>query len=191
MEVSDGTKDKLTNIGGFIATFVSLWYPAAALSGNVFSLISSNVNARRLKRIESLLHRLEERLDAEAARQVKPDLFEEIIGRAAQDEDAEKVNHYAALIEISPTLQPYEIRALATLIQSLTVLEILALQAIHRGEKSRVELPPLLADSFWPRIEGFGLSAGTVKYKGNLTSLGIMLMKIAERAATEPIERGG
>ena len=183
MDENERTELALTT-GGFISTLLAIWYPAAALAGNVTAAMSANAQARRFKRLQAAVRRLESRLGADDAKKVKPDLFEEILARATQDEDAEKVNFYAGLIELTAEkdTSASEVRLLANILQNLTVAEMKELRAISKGERANPELKELLKESFWPRMEALALSRGTAKYNGNLTGLGRCIVDIVERA---------
>jgi hypothetical protein len=143
---------------GFTAKVVGNFVPGVGLVDDLISVILSREGDRQRQRVLTLITRLEERLNSEQARVVPPDLFEEVVAKAAIDEDNAKTHFYAGLIELLAREHPAsdEVRVLASVLGGLTAAELRRLLSIANDTRED-SLPEWLADSFSVRLVGVGL----------------------------------
>jgi hypothetical protein len=151
-------KQMILKTAGFTAKVIGQLVPGVGVVDDLISLMLTRQGDRQAHRVLTLLTRLEERLEAEQAREVPPDLFEEVVAKAAVDEDNAKTNFYAGLIELVAREHPGsdEVRVLASVLGALTAAELrrlLSLGTDTRGDN----LPGWLSKSFSSRLEGQGV----------------------------------
>lgn len=164
--------------GAIVAKLLGVVNPAAATVGIIADCIRERRSERFAKRLESLLHTLENRvqnLEIKSQNEPNQDLLDEIVAKAVSDEDEDKTKYYAALIEYyaSHSLEAYEVRLLGSALKALTVYEILSFVSFASGQNYLREIPDDLKNVFWIRVEFLGLfKGGTVKYVTQVSQLG-------------------
>jgi len=146
-----------------VAKLLGIVNPVAASA----SLIAEHVHQRRTQKFINRLERLVESLDSRIGRledqallETNIDLLDEIIAQAISDEDEDKLDYYAALIEYyaSHPISPEELRLLSSAFKSLLLSEIkeFANFAIRIGLLKYVTLNHM--PIFWNRVHFLGLN---------------------------------
>ncbi len=187
---SQSPLDKIGDIvlskGGLLAKFLGVVDPTAATVGIVADCISQRRSERFAGRLMKLITSLEKRvrnLEDEARCEPDLDLLDEIVAKAVSDEDEDKTDYYASLIEYYMThkLEPYEVRLLGNALKDLTVYELESFVGFSHDLNKYRDIPKPLQDIFWNRVEYLGLfKGGTVKHKNNVTVLGKKLIEICQ-----------
>jgi len=151
--------------GAMVAKLFGVVNPAAATAGIIIDCLRERRSKKFAKRLESLLHTLEQRvkhLEIQTQNEPNLDLLDEIIAKAVSDEDEDKTKYYAALIEYyaSHSLEAYEVRFLGNALKALTICEISSFVNFISGRNFLRNLPDSLKNVFWTRIEFLGLFKG-------------------------------
>jgi hypothetical protein len=165
--------------------------PSVNLLGILIEAVSERKTKRQFQRLEKLISsvipRLE-RLEENLSKQTEPDLLDEILAKAVNDEDEAKTDYYAALIEycVSGTQDAYQVRLLADAIKGLTPHEIRAFVHFNKHGAVRHDIPDDLRDIFWDRMSTFGLHPRGKKERAeSSTVLGDRFLDVC-RLADEP-----
>ena len=173
---------------GTVAKLFGVVNPVAATMGIVTDCIKERRSKKFSKRLENLILSLEKRIERlEDQPQVEPnlDLLDEIVAKAISEEDEDKTEYYAALIQyysVHP-LEPYEVRILGNALKSLTTFEIESFVYFVKAQSWRKSIPDSLKDVFWIRVEYLGLfKGGNVKHPTQATQLGKKLVEIYDLA---------
>jgi len=184
--------DKITDIalskGTIVAKLLGIVNPAAATVGIIADCIRERRSEKFAKRLESLLHTLENRimhLEIQSQDEPNRDLLDEIVAKAISDEDEDKTKYYAALIEYyaSHSLESYEVRLLGNSLKALTVYEIMSFVNFASGQNYLRNIPDDLKNVFWIRVEFLGLfKGGTVKHISQVSGLGKKFVEICHLA---------
>ncbi len=159
---SDEIMDLALKGSGIVAKVFGLAEPVAGALGVLIETISDRRAKRQFERlkklIESLVPRLE-RLEGSLQEPSEPDLLEEILAKAVNDEDEDKTQYYAALIEYCVSRNPnaYQVRLLGEAIKGLTAHEIKAFVHFRRHACLPYSIPNDLRDIFWDRVCTLGL----------------------------------
>jgi hypothetical protein len=164
--------------------------PASAIA-----IIVDNIKGHRTKKhiekleklIQCLGHRLTQ-LECKLLESPDIDLFNEIVAKAVSDEDEDKTELYAALVqywmEHKSQLASYEVRLLGNAIKELTVDEIAAFHDFFISGQvyPTKKMPKQLQEVFWNRVLFLGLLGGIghidMKSPSFVTQFGKMLVKI-------------
>jgi hypothetical protein len=163
---------------------------AESAAGTYFADVEDRRKARRIERLEAFAARIERRMKAEDAAKVPPDLFEEILSSAIEDEDKTKIPYYAALVELvaKPPIDSYVVRLLAGALKQLTRFELDVFNDFAHQRQARKQLPTILAKAMKLRLEGLGLVAlpdVTMAGSNYATELGCKLLELCNIAHDE------
>jgi len=145
-----------------VAKVFGLTVPVAGGVAILIEAVSDRRAKRQFRRLEELVRsvipRLE-RLEGNLVKPTDPDLLDEILAKAVNDEAEDKMEYYAALIEYcaSRTQNAYQLRLLGDAIKNLTAHEIKAFVHFNRHACLRHDIPEDLRDIFWDRVCTFGL----------------------------------
>ena len=184
------TTNKTTDIAltgvEIVAKLFGVIDPCAATLGVIVDSIKERRSKKFSKRLESLVQSLEKRvckLEKDSRNEPDLDLLNEIVAKAISDEDEDKTEYYAALIEyyISHTLEAYEVRLLGNALKELTVCEIESFANFVSGKNFLSNLPKDLQMVFWARIQFLGLyhgGTGTVKHPTQASQVGKKFVEI-------------
>jgi len=190
------TTNKVTDIaltgGAVVAKLLGVISPGANTVGIIADCIKDRRSHKFAKRLESLIQSLEKRvhnLENESRSETDLDLLDEIIAKAISDEDEDKTEYYAALIEYyaSHTLEAYQVRLLGNALKELTVYEIKTFVNFVSGKNFLHDIPEDLKRVFWSRVHFLGLyhgSSGTVKDPSQASQIGKKFVEIYNLAAT-------
>jgi hypothetical protein len=128
---------------------------------NLLGVLIEAVNERKTKRqfhrleklVSSVIPRLEQ-LEDNLSKPKEIDLLDEILAKAVNDEDENKTEYYAALIEyyVAGVQDAYQIRLLADAIKGLTTYEIKAFVHFKKHGALRHDIPEDLRDIYWDRV---------------------------------------
>lgn len=145
-----------------VAKVLGLTVPVAGAVGVLIEAVSDRRTTRRYQRLEKLITSLGERiehLEEGPAQPREPDLLDEILAKAVSDEDEDKTQYYATLIEycVSGNRDPYQVRLLGDAIKGLTVHEIKAFVHFSNHKCLPHNIPEDLKDIFWDRVCTLGL----------------------------------
>lgn len=191
-DTSNGTTDIVLTGGAIVAKLFGVIDPCTATVGIIVDSIKGRRSRKFSKRLESLIQSLEkrvQRLEKESQTETDPDLLDEIVAKAISDEDEDKTEYYAALIEyyMAHTLEAYEVRLLGNALKELTVYEIESFANFVSGRNFLNKLPKDLEMVFWARIQFLGLyhgSPGTVKHPTQASKVGKKFVEIYDLGAT-------
>ena len=159
-------RDEATDLalkGGEIAAkLFGLREPVAATLGVLIGAISDHRRKRQFRRLERLVSSVEARLgqlECNLRRPQEQNLLHEILAHATNDEDEDKTQYYAALIEycVSAKQDAYQLRLLSDAFKALTAHEIKAFVHFSRHQALRYDIPDDLRDIFWDRVCTAGL----------------------------------
>jgi hypothetical protein len=181
-------KDIVLNHGATVAKIFGVVCPPAAVLGAIADSIGKRRAKKFAKRLEKLIISLEKRvkrLEDVASYVPDVDLFDEIVAKAISDEDEDKTEFYAALIEycISKKPEPYEIRLLSKALKELTIYDMAALYEFAVNQKTKTDMPQELEEIHWGKIQNLGLfKGGSVRYPHNATILGKKIIEIYKLA---------
>ena len=156
--------DKTLSGGSILVKLLGVVDPKAATVGIVADLVQKRRSQKFIKRLEKLIHSLDMRVRRlEDNFQLEPDvdLLDEVIAQAISDEDEEKIEYYAALIEYysSCSIRPQQVRLLSSAFKALLVSEIRGFADFARERRSfRENVPSDMAPIFWNRVSFLGLS---------------------------------
>ncbi len=179
---------------GTIAKLFGVVNPAAATMGVVTDCIKERRNKKFSKRLENLIFSLQKRIERlEREPKVEPDLdlLDEIVAKAISEEDEDKTEFYAALIEhyMSSNQNQYQIRLLCEAFKSLTVHEIKAFVHLNKHGAVRYDIPDDLRELFWDRLRTLGLhQRGKIANPEYSTLLGKKFLEVCKLAALERIK---
>jgi len=142
------------------------------------------------KRLESLIQSLGKRvrdLEDFSQNEADLDLLDEIVAKAISDEDENKTEYYASLIEyyVSHTIEAYQVRLLGNALKELTVYEIKSFVNFMSGKNIAGDIPEDLLSVFWGRVHFLGFyrgSPGTVKHPTQATQIGKKFLEICNLA---------
>jgi len=182
--------DVVLSGSSIIAKLLGVVDPSAATIGVIADCIKERRSRKFATLLENLIHSLEKRvqhLESELQEGVNLDLLDEIIAKAISDEDEDKTEFYAALIEYYAThpLEPYEIRFLGNALKGLTIYEIESFIKFSKGQNIKEDLPESLEEVFWIRINYLGLhKGGTVRHPNQISLVGRKLIEIYDLATS-------
>jgi len=191
------TPNRTTDIalagGAIVAKLFGVINPCAATVGVIVDSIRERRSRKFSKRLESLIQSLEKRvqsLESESQTETDLDLLDEIVAKAISDEDEDKTEYYAALIEYyaSHTVEAYQIRLLGNALKELTVYEIKSFVNFVNGKNVARDIPGDSVSVFWGRVHFLGLysgSSGTVKHPTQTTQIGKKFVEIYNLAVAE------
>ena len=189
--------NKITDIalteGSIVAKLFGVINPGAATIGVIVDSIKERRSRKFSKRLESLIQSLEKRvqsLESKSQTETDLDLLDEIVAKAISDEDENKTEYYAALIEYyaSHTIEAYQVRLLGNALKELTVYEIKSFVNFVNGKNVARDIPGDLVSVFWGRVHFLGLYSGsssTVKYPTQTTQIGKKFVEIYNLAVAE------
>jgi hypothetical protein len=145
--------------GAILAKLLGLKEPVAATLGILIGAISDHRTQQRLERLVRSVEARLERLEGSFLEPEEPDLLQEILAKAVNDEDEDKTRYYAALIEycVSGSQDAYQVRLLGDALKSLTAYEIKAFVHFSKHGALRHDIPSDLRDIFWDRVCTLGL----------------------------------
>lgn len=177
----------LTGAGNLAKLLCIVAPPAKALE-IIVGVIKDRRSKKHFDRLEKLIKSLDYRLSRLECKPLEPpdvDLFDEIVAKAVSDEDEDKTELYAAMVqywmEHKPKLASYEVRLLGNAIRELTVDEIEAFSGfiISGNPPQSKKMPEQLQEVFWNRIEYLSLfKGGSVKAAVNVTQIGRKFVEI-------------
>jgi hypothetical protein len=161
-EDRDETTDLTLRGAEMVAKAFGLTVPVAGAAAILIEAIRDRRTKRQFQRLENLVKSLAarfERLERNLQESPEPDLLDEILAKAVNDEDEKKTEYYAALIEycMSGNQTAYQVRLLGEAIKGLTGHEIGAFMHFSRHGCLRYDIPDDLRDIFWDRICTLGL----------------------------------
>ena len=167
-------------------------FGVAVPSVNLLGVLIEAVNERKTKRqfqrleklISSVIPRLE-KLEGDLSKPKEMDLLDEILAKAVNDEDDNKTEYYAALIEyyVSDSQDAYQIRLLTDAIKGLTIHEIKAFIHFDKHGVLRHDIPEDLRDIYWDRVSRFGLyQRGEKISPESISILGEKLLEVCKLA---------
>jgi hypothetical protein len=172
--VGENTDLTLTGLSK-LATLLCIPYPLAATAAGTVALFVDLFSKRRTNKRIHLLEKLFQSLDRRLTRlegnvSETPDidLFDEIVAKAVSDEDEDKTELYAALVQywMEHKPVPYEVRLLGNVIRELTVDEMKCFYefAIGQGIRQTQKMPEQLKELFQSRVTYLGLYVGGIDY---------------------------
>jgi len=179
-----------------LAKLIGITYPPATAIAPIIDIIRNRRDKKQLKRLIKLVQSLDRRLtrlEGNVPETPDIDLLDEIIAKSVSDEDEDKTELYAALVqywmEHKSQLAPYEVRLLGNVIKELTVDEI---EVFHGFITSKMyptkKLPKQLDEIIWNRIVFLGLLADVAhldaRHPSNVTQIGQKLVKIYQLSIT-------
>jgi hypothetical protein len=185
-----GNADKNTDLAltgmGALAKLVSIKLPPANALAIIVDIIKDLRTKKHLDRLEKLIQCLDRRLtqvEDKIPETPDLDLFDEIVAKAVSDEDEDKTELYAALVQywIEHKPAPYEVRLLGNALKELTIQEITSFSGfiISQGPDIIKTMPEQLQEVFWNRVEYLGLfKGGMVKAAVNVTHIGREFVEI-------------
>jgi len=179
--------------GAIVAKLFGVVNPCAATVGVIVDGIKDRRSRKFSKRLESLIQSLEKRvqsLESESQTETDLDLLDEIVAKAISDEDEDKTEYYAALIEYyaSHTIEAYQVRLLGNALKELTVYEIKSFVNFVNGYNVARDIPQDIVSVFWGRVHFLGLysgSATTAKHLTQTTQIGKKFLEICKLAIAE------
>lgn len=180
--------DKTLSVGSITAKLLGVVSPVSATVGVVADCIRQRRSQKFVKRLGKLVCSLEQRVQRiEEKIQVEPDvdLLDEIIAKAISDEDEDKIEYYASLIEYttSQAMSPQEIRLLSNAFKSLMVSEINGFAIFATGQNVLKSVSEDLIPIFWSRVHFLGLyegGSGTAKYESQVSPLGKHFVEVCK-----------
>jgi hypothetical protein len=187
-KINDGNNTDLISTGlSNLAKLIGIAVPSV----NVIAIIADNINDRRnKKRIERLnklflsFGRRLTQVECKCLESSDIDLLDEIIAKAVSDEDEDKTELYAALVQywMENKLVSYEIRLLGNAIKELTIYEMKSFFEVMISHNWSYinQLPKQLQDIFRSRVEYLGL----LKKGGTATQIGQRLVEIYKLSIT-------
>jgi hypothetical protein len=183
--VGDNTDLALTGSSA-LAKLIGIKFPPAVAITVLVDIIKERRAKKRIERLEKLFQSLDRRLTRLEGNVPEPpdiDLFDEIVAKAVSDEDEDKTELYAALVQYWLVKKPvsYELRLLGNALRELTVQEITSFCGfiISQGASILKTMPEQLQEIFWNRVEYLGLfKGGNVKHPVNVTQIGRKLVEI-------------
>jgi hypothetical protein len=167
--------------------------PSVNLLGVLIEAVNERKTKRQFNRLEKLISSVIPRLEQLEDNLSKPkeiDLLDEILAKAVNDEDENKTEYYAALIEyyVSGVQNAYQIRLLADAIKGLTYHEIKAFVHFKNHDALRNDIPEDLRDIYWDRLSRFGLYQRGKKISlGSISILGEKLLEVCKLARSVQI----
>jgi hypothetical protein len=177
---------------GFFFGVLDRVLPGASSIHDYLADVEGRKHDRRLKRLEEFARRVNASIEEEAAAKVSPDLFEEIMRQAMEDEDVAKVRYYAAIIErvANESLEPFLVRMLGHIVKQLTAPELnFYIAEIHtrlnRDTGKGDRFPDVLQAAYRLRLAALGLQGPReVRVHGHntATELGEELIKVCQLA---------
>jgi len=171
-----------------LAKVLGVAVPPANLLATLIETVRDRKTERQIRKLEELVDEVIprlERLEESISKPEDPDLLDEILAKAVNDEHEAKTHYYAALIEyaVSGTREAYQVRLLADAIKGLTPLEIRAFEHFDKHGALRKDIPEDLRDIFWDRICTFGLYPRAENGRqGCTTALGVRLLEVCRLA---------
>ncbi len=160
---SDNTDRTLTGVSA-LTKFIGIKCPPVGAIGFIIDNIKTRRTEKRLGRLEELVQSLSRRFtrfEDNVPEMPDIDLFDEIVAKAVSDEDEDKTELYAALVQywLEHKPVPYEVRLLSNAIRELTVDEI---KSFHEFATSyqfnlRDKMPEQLQEIFSSRVTYLGL----------------------------------
>ena len=207
-KISAGINADLALTGASILTkLLGIVVPQAKALEIVIGVIGDRRNKKHRDRADKLFQSFGRRLTQLECKPLESpdiDLFDEIVAKAVSDEDEDKTELYAALvqywIEHQSELAPYEVRLLGNAIKGLTVDEIKAFHEYHinKGPYPTKNIPEQLQEVFWNRVKFLGLlgyighfESGLVFHSqpngcdpSRITKIGRMLVEIYQLSIT-------
>ena len=192
-DTTNRTSDIALTGGSIVAKLFGVINPCAATVGVIVDSIKDRRSRKFSKRLKSLIQSLEKRvqsLESESQTETDLDLLDEIVAKAISDEDEDKTEYYAALIEYyaSHTIEAYQVRLLGNALKELTVYEIKSFVNFVNGKNVARDIPEDLVSVFWGRVHFLGLykgSSSTVKNPTQTTQIGKKFVEIYNLAAAK------
>jgi len=178
-----------------LAKLIGITYPPATAIAPIIDIIRNRRDKKQLKRLIKLVQSLDRRLtrlEGNVPETPDIDLLDEIIAKSVSDEDEDKTELYAALVqywmEHKSQLAPYEVRILGNVIKELTVDEIEAFHVFIISKMYSTKLPKQLDEIIWNRIIFLGLLSDATHldavHPSNITRIGQKLVKIYQLSIT-------
>jgi hypothetical protein len=190
--VGENTDLALTGASA-LARLIGITFPLSSPPANAIAFIIDAIKNRRhkeqLKRLEKLVQSLDRRitwLEGNIPEEPDIDLFDEIVAKAVSDEDEDKTELYASLVQYwleHKPIPPYEVRLLGNAIRELTVEEMKAFHEVIISQKLHPisKMPEQLQEVFNNRITYLGLIDDQFE---NVTQLGKKLVEIFKLSIT-------
>jgi hypothetical protein len=196
-------RDEVTDLAlkgaEMVAKAIGLTVPVAGAVAVLIEAVSDRRTRRQCQRLEKLVRSLIARLDhleESPPEPFEPDLLDEILAKAVNDEDEDKVEYYAALIEYCACGTPnaYQVRLLGDAIKNLTAHEIKAFVHFNKQACLPHNIPADLRDIFWDRVCTLGLypreKIRTDRPQEYATFLGKRFLEVCESATSARAKRG-
>jgi hypothetical protein len=185
--------DKSLSIGSIAAKLFGVVNPVAATVSIAAECIQQRRSQKFVGRLEKLVCSLDHRVQRiEDQMQVEPDvdLFDEIIAKAISDEDEDKIEYYASLIEYYTfqSISPQEVRLLSNAFKSLMVSEINGFTGFATGQNITRSVSQDLIPIFWSRVHFLGLykgGSGGVKHVSQVSQLGKHFVEVCKLALND------
>lgn len=177
--------------GAIVAKLLGVTNPLANTVGIIADCIKDRRSHKFAKRLDNLIQSLAKRvrkLENESQNETDLDLLDEIVAKAISDEDEDKTEYYAALIEYyaSHILEAYQVRLLGNALKELTVYEIKSFVNFVSGKNFLGDIPKDFVSIFWGRVYFLGLykgSPGTTKNPSQASQIGKKFVEIYNLAA--------
>jgi hypothetical protein len=174
-----------------LAKIIGIAVPYAKPLPIIVDVINDRRNKKHLKRLEKLIQCLDRRLtqlEDKIPETPDPDLFDEIVAKAVSDEDEDKTELYAALVQywLEHKPVPYEVRLLGNSIRELTIDEMECFFVLIQTRMAHSpQIPEQLQEIFWSRVIYLGLlKDADVKVFSNATLIGQKFIEIYQLSLT-------
>lgn len=193
MEDKNNTGNNLALTGASaLAKLIGIAVPPANTLAIFVDVFKERRTKKHLDLLEKLIKSLDYRLTQFESKIPEPpdiDLFDEIVAKAVSDEDEDKTELYAALVQywLEHKPAPYEVRLLGNALKELTIQEITSFSGFIISQNPDIlkTMPKQLQEVFWNRVEYLGLfKGGTVKASVNVTHIGREFVKIYQLSIT-------
>jgi hypothetical protein len=195
-------RDEVTDLAlkgaEMVAKVFGLTVAGAGAIGLLIEAVSDRRAKRQFRRLEELVRSViprVERLEGNLVKPRDPDLLDEILAKAVNDEDEDKTQYYAALIEycVAGNQDAYQVRLLGDAVKGLTIHEIKAFAHFSKHACLRHDIPNDIRDIFRDRVCTFGLYPRE-KIKTDrreyITTVGKKFLEVCELATSPRAKHG-
>ena len=178
-------------LGAALGVFVT---PAAAIPAalgvgavTLAETIRRRRETKRVRRLETIVTDVQQRLrDHDAEREYtedEQDLFLTVVRNALDDDEDVKHSMYAAVLEwiVRDSPPSAQVRILADAVRNLSYVELYCFVAECTGKGDKHAYEHYVEQAVvWNRLNGAGLSTGTVRVKGSPTLVGKAFVRYTE-----------
>jgi len=191
MDNPNDVKDLALRGSELAAKLVGIAVPAVGVLGVFIEAVNERRTKRQIERLQELIASVCQRLDRcenQIFEPSDPHLIDEILAKAVNDEDEDKTEYYAALIQYCATAnrRAFEIRLLGNALKGLTIHEIESLAHFAEHGVLRHDIPEELRDIFWDRVLYLGLhQRGKIGNPEYTTLLGQKFIEVCKLAKSQ------